>query len=99
MRLGIALSSISNWERNTYPPDPKRLPAIYDFLSYSLVGDLRPLRERLRAWRIAHGLTQRQVAQRLGVATKTVRRLEGTNTRPSVALRRTLQRVLSIVAT
>jgi transcriptional regulator with XRE-family HTH domain len=99
IRLGIALSSLSNWERSAYPPDPKRLPAVYDFLGYSLVGDQRPLRERLRAWRVARGLTQRQVARRLGVATRTVRRLEGTNTRPSVELRSAVQRVLSIVAT
>ena len=24
-RLGVGLSSISNWERDAYPPDPKRL--------------------------------------------------------------------------
>jgi transcriptional regulator with XRE-family HTH domain len=94
-RLRVALSSISNWERDSYPPDPKNLPALHDFLGCCLVGDARPLRDRLREWRLARGLSQRQVARRFDVTTKTVRRLEGTNTRPTAELREAVERLLT----
>ena len=71
-RIGVDTSTVTNWELGRTEPEGQSIPGILDFLG----TDPRPLGEgfpeRLRRAREALGLTQRQLATRLGVDPSTV---------------------------
>jgi transcriptional regulator with XRE-family HTH domain len=76
-RLGVTRESVDNWEHDVHPPKANHVRAIHDFLGYCPVGlGLPHLGARLLTWRKAAGLTQREVAERIGCDETTLRDLE-----------------------
>jgi|SRR5437762_11650564 len=72
--LGADPQSVNAWERNYRQPVLRRLPAITEFLGYdpNVVPDRAPLGRRIAARRRAMGLSQRELAHRLGIDEGTV---------------------------
>ncbi|MGB6690746.1 MAG: helix-turn-helix transcriptional regulator [Terracidiphilus sp.] len=66
-QIGVDESTITNWERNATVPEVRYTPAIIQFLGYNPLPAASSLAERLAAARRALGLSQRMMAQKLGV--------------------------------
>jgi transcriptional regulator with XRE-family HTH domain len=68
LRLGVSKSAGENWERGRTEPELRFLPAIIGFLGY----DPRPVPEtvgaRVRHEREGQGLSQKEMARRMGIA-------------------------------
>ena len=77
-RLGADPQSVNAWELNYRQPALRRLPAITEFLGYdpNVVPDQAPLGRRIAARRRAMGLSQKTLANGLGIDEGTLRRLE-----------------------
>ncbi|HEX4962475.1 MAG TPA: helix-turn-helix transcriptional regulator [Thermoanaerobaculia bacterium] len=84
--VGANFKTYENWERGRYEPEVRFLPAVIAFLGYdpAPVGPALPLGERIRAARRRQGLTQEELAYRLGIDPSTVAAWEtGTVRKPS----------------
>lgn len=82
--LGVCAATVRNWETGRSTADLRSIPAAVQFLG----ADPRPAGSfplRLRLARERMGLTQRALAARLGVDTKTVWCWEGGRTEPPAA--------------
>jgi transcriptional regulator with XRE-family HTH domain len=66
-QIGVNGATITNWERNASTPIIRYIPAIINFLGYDPVPPPTSLPARLVAVRRKLGLTQREMAERLGV--------------------------------
>lgn len=86
-RMGVDVSSIHNWERGRTSPPPRFVPRIVEFLGY-VPYDLSKgtLGQRVVAARHLLGLTQRELAHRLGVDPSTLGRWERGEGQPSKGL-------------
>lgn len=82
-RLGVSTTSVLNWERNRRQAHPTHLGAITSFLGYfpSALAQER-LGDRIRAARHMLGLSQKRLAERLGVNEGTVSKWERGRKRP-----------------
>jgi transcriptional regulator with XRE-family HTH domain len=65
--IGVNAATITNWERNASNPVVRYMPAIIKFLGYDPLPPASSLPEHLAAARRELGLTQRRMAERLGV--------------------------------
>lgn len=66
--LGVDETSVHNWEAGRRAPDLPAVPKIIQFLGYTpWGGKSRMPGERLRAYRWTRGMTQEEMARRLGV--------------------------------
>jgi transcriptional regulator with XRE-family HTH domain len=72
-QIGVNGATITNWERNASAPAIRYMPAIIRFLGYDPLPPAESLPERLRSARRELGLTQRKMAERLGVDPCTLR--------------------------
>ena len=95
-RLGATENTVCNWENNRSSPSLRFVPRIIDFLGYvpddgtggsSLSG-------RIIAFRRPHGLSQRALAEQLGVDPSTVASWERGEHRPSRSLAERLDGML-----
>ena len=75
-RIGVHELTITNWERNATVPAIRYIPAIIRFLGYDPVPPAVSLPERLAAVRRVLGLSQRKMAEQLGVGTRDLDRIE-----------------------
>jgi transcriptional regulator with XRE-family HTH domain len=94
--LGANENSVWNWENGRSSPALRFIPAIIGFLG--CVPDAihgRTLGERILAFRQLHGLTQDQLAARLGVDPSTIASWEQGKHQPSGSLQRRLDRILA----
>jgi len=66
------------------------MPKVIKFLGYDPFPPPRTLAEKVRRYRLLHGLTQRQLATRLHLAADTVRSLERGLHRPGKRVHRKL---------
>jgi transcriptional regulator with XRE-family HTH domain len=76
-QIGVWTSTINTWENHHFHPDVQHVPKIVQFLGYDPFGpppDSFPA--RLKAARIASGLTRRQLAARLRVHAATLAKWE-----------------------
>jgi transcriptional regulator with XRE-family HTH domain len=71
--IGVSGATITTWERNASTPVARYIPAIIRFLGYDPLPSADSLPERLRRARRLLGLTQREMAERLGVDPCTLR--------------------------
>jgi transcriptional regulator with XRE-family HTH domain len=96
-QLGIWTSTVNTWENHRFDPDVQYVPKIVRFLGYDPFGP-RPssFPARLKAARIAAGLTRAQLATRLGNHPATVAKWERGEAEPTAALRRRLQTQLKV---
>jgi transcriptional regulator with XRE-family HTH domain len=85
-RIGVDEDSIYRWESNATSPQVTHLPAIIEFARYNPCPAPQSTGERLIAVRKARGLTQKEMAKRLGVDPTTLGRWERGRGRPSKKL-------------
>ncbi len=93
-QLGVDKTTIGNWERNLVAPALRHGPGITEFLGYVPLecGDSLP--ERLKAYRWRHGVTQRQLADVIGVDELAVRTWESRQKRPNATNEGRLKKLL-----
>ena len=92
--IGVTITTITNWELNRTEPEVHYLPKIIDFLGYVpfSMGDSFP--ERLKAYRMIKGLSQRQLARELCVDPTTVRKWETGMSTPMSKMRERVEGVI-----
>jgi transcriptional regulator with XRE-family HTH domain len=66
-RLNVDEATVHNWEKNHTKPGVRFIPRIIKFLGYTPFTAGGSLPERLRARRLALGLSFRKLAKMLGV--------------------------------
>ena len=98
-RLGVHKMTVNNWENNRRSPQLRFVPRIIEFLGY-IPYDAQPeaLGKRIVLWRRTLGLTQRELACRLGVAPSTLGRWERDKGKPSRGLFERLDAFLASLA-
>jgi len=75
-RIRVSEATIYNWERNATSPQVHDLPGIIQFLGYNPLPPVRMEGERLVRNRYELGLTQKEMAKRLGIDPTTLSRYE-----------------------
>lgn len=94
-QLGINLGTWRSWEKGQTRPNVRLWPAVIAFLGYNPTPAPQTLGERLRARRWELGLTQREFAKCLGVASESIWEWEAGNHRPTAGrIRAALHREL-----
>ena len=81
--IGVCEATITNWERNESRPPVQYIPAIIGLLGYDPSAPATSLPERLIAARRVQGLTQREMAGRMGVDPSTLQDWEAGLHKPS----------------
>jgi len=75
--IGVEETSIYNWEKNLSTPSIKYIPKIIEFLGYNPeIFSQKTWGEKLIYYRKIHGLSQKQMAQKLNLDQTTLRRCE-----------------------
>jgi transcriptional regulator with XRE-family HTH domain len=82
-KIGVNAATITNWERNASTPAIGYMPAIIRFLGYDPLPAPISLPERLLNSRRELGMTQREMAERLGVDPSTLRDWESGHHQPT----------------
>jgi transcriptional regulator with XRE-family HTH domain len=83
LQIGVDEPSVYNWERNRIFPQVHQIPKIIEFLGYNPMPTPKTLTEKLIAARENLGLTQKAMAERLGVDPTTLARWEKGKRNPS----------------
>ena len=97
VRIGVWISTVNYWENNHFNPEVQHVPKIVAFLGYDPFGPpAAGFPARLKAARIAAGLSRRQLAARIGVHPATVAEWERGKARPVPKLRTRLRAQLAI---
>lgn len=81
-RIGVTTCTITNWELSRTGPEIQYYPAIIDFLGYLPYGVGKTLPEKLKAYRMMHGLSQTQMAKKICVDDGTLRKWENGKSAP-----------------
>ena len=92
--IGVDKNALTRWELNQAEPQIRYLPKIITFLGYVPFARGESFPEKLKAYRMRKGLTQRELARELGVDPTTVRKWEAEMSKP---MRRLRDRVLGII--
>jgi transcriptional regulator with XRE-family HTH domain len=88
-QLGVSQGTLENWEQGLNGPEYRHYPAVIGFLRYDPNPTPKTLGEQIAAARRRDGLTQRELAQKLGVDPTTVQAWEaGRLTKPYPRLTR-----------
>jgi transcriptional regulator with XRE-family HTH domain len=82
-QIGVDELTVTNWERNATVPAIRHIPAIIRFLGYDPLPSSNSLPERLAAARRALGLSQRKMAEKLGVDPATIKNWEAGRHQPT----------------
>ena len=82
-QIGVDVTTITNWESNRTAPAIRHIPSIIRFLGYNPFPAGHSLREKLTTARKALGLSQRKLAERLGVDESTLGGWETGRHRPA----------------
>jgi transcriptional regulator with XRE-family HTH domain len=70
--LGVRMGTVTKWELGLSPVSGACLPAVIRFLGYDPAPEASSLPARLRAARQRLGISQKELARRLGVNPKTL---------------------------
>lgn len=94
-QLGAQATSVANWESGTTKPDLHHLSLVLQFLEY----DPRPVPEtiagRLMHYRVGRGISQLEMAHRLGIDPSTLARWERGEREPRGKYLATVEDMLS----
>jgi transcriptional regulator with XRE-family HTH domain len=93
-RLGVTECSVWNWENNATAPVFPYWPAIVGFLGYNPLPEPQTPAEQLVQDRKIQGLSQKEMAKRLGVDPSTLARRERGERKPSGMFLSRVQRFL-----
>jgi transcriptional regulator with XRE-family HTH domain len=95
-QIGVDEATITNWERNASHQAIRCIPAIIQFLGYDPLPAASAFPERLVAARKVLGLSQRKMAEKLGVDPATIQEWEAGRHRPAKKSLDVIGRVLQI---
>lgn len=91
-KLGANKKTYENWEQGRYEPETRFLPGILGFLGYDPRPEGATLGQRIRRRREGDGLTQEDLARRLGLDPSTVAAWEADGVvRPYPRIRRVFE--------
>lgn len=93
-QIGVHEATITNWEGNASTPVVRYTPAIVRFLGYDPLAPAVSLRERLVSARRGLGLSQRKMAEQLGVDPGTLQGWEAGDHQPANGSLETIGRFL-----
>jgi transcriptional regulator with XRE-family HTH domain len=94
--IGCSKASLTNWEKGHAEPELRFLPAILAFLGYDPRPEPATLGGQINAAREAAGLSERELARRLGLDPGTVAAWERDEVRrPYPRIRRVFERWLT----
>ena len=65
--IGVTTDTITNWEKNRNQPMYWHYPRITEFLGYCPLEQLNTFEERLKNNRFYLGMSQAEMAQRMGI--------------------------------
>jgi transcriptional regulator with XRE-family HTH domain len=82
-QVGVHELTITNWEGNATVPEIRFMPAIIQFLGFDPLPPAESLPERLAAARRVLGLSQRKMAEKLGIDPSTLMGWEAGRHQPS----------------
>ncbi|MFQ5444664.1 MAG: helix-turn-helix domain-containing protein [Nitrospinales bacterium] len=82
-KLGVDKTTYYNWENNRTIPKFKHLPQIISFLSYCPYFGPKTFYEHLVAYRKSRGVSQKVLAQKLGVDPSTLSHWERSERKPN----------------
>jgi DNA-binding XRE family transcriptional regulator len=76
--LGINEMMITNWENNKRTIQTRHIPKVVEFLGFipDVLKDFHPLKSEIFLYRCKYGITQREMAQQLGIDASTLHALE-----------------------
>jgi transcriptional regulator with XRE-family HTH domain len=95
-QIGVDEATITNWERNAAVPTVRYMPAIFRLLGYDPPPRAVFLPERLVSARKRLGLSQRRMAEQLGVDPCTLRDWESGQHHPTEDSLKLIMKVLQI---
>ena len=95
-RIGVATDTITNWELNRCEPEIRCYPAILEFLEYVPFSPGESFPERLKAYRMLNGLSQRKLARLIGVDETTVCYWEAGKSQPRQETRERVERIIEL---
>lgn len=88
-QVGATVQTVANWEMERTQPEARHYPAILGFLGYDPRPEASTLGAGIKRKREGDGLTQRELARKLGLDPTTLQRWEeGAIRRPYPRLRR-----------
>jgi len=93
-KIGTDNQTIRNWEVDRTKPTHRHMPRVIEFLGYDPFPEPVNLGQRLRGYRRVHGLTQRQLAKRLGIDPSTLADWETARHRPAERLKSCLRGIV-----
>jgi transcriptional regulator with XRE-family HTH domain len=93
-QIGVHEQTITGWERNATSPEIRYIPAIIRFLGYSPLPPANTFPERLATTRRVLGLSQRKMAEAMGVDPTTLRGWEAERHQPTQKSLDVIERVL-----
>ena len=82
-QIGVDVTTVCNWEGNASTPAIRYVPAILEFLGYDPCPPGYTLAERLATVRKVQGLSQRKLAEKLGVDPGTLQSWEAGRHQPT----------------
>ena len=95
-RIGVTTQTITNWELGRTEPGIRALVAIVDFLGYVPFSMGEAFPEKLKAYRMMKGLTQRQLATDLDVDPTTVGAWETGTSKPMPKTRERVEQAITV---
>ncbi len=94
--IGVDRSTVQKWERLGYHPHPRLHARLVTILRIPEPPEDAPFGERMRARRLALGLTQKEAAAQIGVSQSTVSEWELGQSRPRREEPRRIRKALGI---
>jgi len=82
-QIGVDTTTICNWEINASAPAIRYIPSVLSFLGYAPFPPAQTLAERLTTARKGLGLSQRKMAEKLGVDPGTLQGWEAGRHQPT----------------
>jgi len=95
LNLHVDDTTIYLWEKNKIRPSPSQIPKIIEFLEHDpFEKNVEKMGDKIREYRRVHGLTQRKLAEQLGIDKTTVGYLERGEHQPTKNLLEKIKSVL-----
>ena len=95
-RIGVSTDTITNWELARTEPGIRSLVAIIEFLGYVPFSMGESFPEKLKAYRMVKGLSQKELAKLIGVDETTARKWEAGTSQPRQETQEHVERMIEL---